>query len=118
MILVYDESNPSSGSVQTQHFGNVSKLKKVFVQTIRIESLIEIFLETYPLGATYISLDFEGDEELILSQLISKLNPKYISIEHNNSLEKMSEIIKIADLHNYYQIYKGITRNEFILTNL
>ena len=116
--LLYIESIPSSGSIMRENFDKNLVVKKVLVQTIHIDNLNEIYLKFSPKGATYVSLDIEGGEELLLEKIITNLDPKIISIEHNNNLEKLNKIEEVANLYSYHEIYKHLTRNESIFTKL
>jgi hypothetical protein len=118
IVLNYVESKPSGGSIVLGHFERDLAVKSVLVPVIYIDNLIKIYLKICPKGATYVSLDIEGGEELLLDKIITKLNPKIISIEHNNNLQKLYAIREIMNLYTYFEIYEGITRNESIFTKL
>jgi len=116
--LNYEKSHVSGGSILLEHFEKNLVVESISVPVIYIDNLIQMYLKIYPKGATYVSLDIEGGEELLLDKIITKLNPKIISVEHNNDLQKSNALRDIMNLYSYYEVYKGLTRNESIFINL
>jgi len=116
--LIYDPNKPSSGSTTNYDFYSDESLVKVLVPTIHVEDLCRLIKELYPYEVTYVSIDIEGREEEIIDRLLDYLNPVFVTIEHNNDPEKITKITEIYTSRNYHEIYKNLTRNEFILARV
>lgn len=81
------------------------------VKTIQARDL---FLRYEFADLSYLSLDIEGNEELILEEMFqTSCRPFFITVEHNFDSQKMKILRKLAGVHNYILIGKSLSEVDY-----
>jgi hypothetical protein len=111
--------NLVQGKRESSNFIQVSgDLQFSQVKTISTAKLKEIFYLKFFSDPTYLSLDIEGMDSLILNDFfLIDFFPKIISIEYNNIGSEFLKIKNFASEYGYEIVFLGLCRNDLILVN-
>jgi len=114
-VLYYDAKQPSSGTIVPSKQNKSNLASQVTISTITPTELLALYFNHFSEQPKYISLDIEGNEEIILESILKEIKPNWISVEHNFERIKMNSIKTIAHHFQYEIIFENLTRNEFFL---
>jgi FkbM family methyltransferase len=88
------------------------------VMTISTAKLKDIFYSKFYCEPTYLSLDIEGMDSLILNEFfLINFFPIVISIEYNNIESEFFKIKNFSSKYGYEIVLQGLCRNDLILVN-
>jgi FkbM family methyltransferase len=108
--LFYELGRETQGSL----IANDSKAENYISATVQAVSIASLHSQQQiDKDVTYISIDIEGGESQILTDLFQEgFFPKLITVEHNNVPQAKNSISEIMKVNGYQEVFSGIGRNE------